>query len=88
MLLHQHSQYPGNGISPVTTTNEQIKENIMYEIMEFQSFIMKNETMLFGENQCKGGHLVKWSKPDPKRQISQVSTHLRNLDLHSYKKAI
>lgn len=88
MLLHQHSQYPGYGISSVTTTSEQIKENIVYEIMKFQSFTKKNEIMLFGENQCKGGHLVKCSKPDPKRQKSQVSTPLRDLDLHSYKKAI
>lgn len=56
--------------------------------MKFQSFTKKNEIMLFGENPCKGGHLVKCSKPDPKRQISQVSTSLRDLDLHSYKKAI
>ena len=53
MLLPQHSQYPSYGISPVTTTNEQIKENIVYEIMEFQSLIKKNEVMLFGDNQCK-----------------------------------
>lgn len=53
MLLPQHSQNPSYGISPVTTSNEQIKENIVYEIMEFQSFIKKNEIMLFGGNQCK-----------------------------------
>lgn len=89
MLLHQHSQYPGYGISPVTTINEQIEENVVYEIVKFQSFVKKNEIIiLFGENQCKGGHLVKCRKPDQKRQISQVSTHLRDLDLHSYKKAI